>query len=65
MHSEVCACANEVYFASSACEAAGPQHSRYPAVMYIARLVDSVAAFGPPPADLALQCTIRMVQEGP
>ena len=51
--------------ASSACEAAGPQHSRSPAVMYIARLVDSVAAFGPPPADLALQCTIRMVQEGP
>ena len=50
--------------ASSACEAAGPQHNRSPAVMYIARLVDSVAAFGPLPADLALQCTIRMVQEG-
>ena len=50
--------------ASSACEAAGPQHSRSPAVMYIARLMDSVAAFGPLPADLALQCTIHMVQEG-
>ena len=32
--------------------------------MYIARLVDSVAAFGPLPADLALHCTMRMVQEG-
>lgn len=50
--------------ASSTCKAAGPQHSRSPAVMYIARLVDSVAAFGPLPADLALQCTMRMVQEG-
>ncbi len=32
--------------------------------MYIARLVDSVAAFGLLPADLALHCTMRMVQEG-
>ena len=50
--------------ASSNYKAAELQHSMSPALMYIARLVDNVAAFGPLPADLTLQCTMCMIQEG-